>query len=208
MNHESNLDSIDAINARYRATLLNHPVHHAVSTVDGALLFPPHRKVEADHGFHGEHGIHLKDYLGSDVKTALHIFYRDMAEQLNKIRAATFTRDHLVYSAAGFPEHDALNPAGKPALVALTHLVKEASSLLETGKDAAASFTDAAVRERQIKELSGALADLHARYENALNIPHEDGAARNELVTYSRDLVGGMQQVIAAALGTGKGRGA
>ncbi len=208
MNHEPNLTSIEAISARYRENLLNHHIHHASSAVDGALLHPPHRAVEADHDFRGEHGMHLNDYLGNDVKTAQHIYYRDLAEQLNKIRTTTFTRDHLVYSAAGFPENEALNPAGTPALVALTHFVKEAASLLETSNDAKTSFTDAAIRDRQIKELSGALADLHARYENALNLPHKDGSTRNALVAYSRDLVGEMQQVVAARAGTAKGRGA
>ena len=208
MNHEPNLTSIEAISARYRENLLNHHIHHASSAVDGALLHPPHRAVEADHDFRGEHGMHLNDYLGNDVKTAQHIYYRDLAEQLNKIRTTTFTRDHLVYSAAGFPENEALNPAGTQALVALTHFVKEAASLLFPRAEGPFTYVETVQHDRQLKELSGALADLHTRYENALNLPHKEGSTRNALVAYSRDLVGEMQQVVAASLGTAKGRGA
>lgn len=192
MTHHASLDSIEAVTEQYRAMLLHHHAHHAGKTVANTLLFPDHGIDDNSYNIRA----HLSKHLGTDLQGARHIYYTDMADQLNKIRAATFTRDHLVYSGAGFPEQAALNPAGKPSLIAQTHLVKEMASLLEPRAEGPLGFADTVLRDRQIGALATALSDLRDRYKNALaNLPEHTPQVRRELLTYSYDLVEHMQHV-------------
>ena len=204
-----NLDTLVGIEAHYRATLLNHAVHHSNHTYDSILLFPHHRSMDADHTFQGEHSQHLADYLGQNVAAARVVYFRDLTDQLDKIRSSTFSRDHEFYSAAGFPERDALNPKGKPGLAELTRLVKTSISALEPFDREGAGHAEQALHEKQLKELSRALKELQRRYENALTPPPGERpliASRQTLLAYSRTLVESMEITMAAALGQGHGQ--
>jgi hypothetical protein len=100
-----------------------------------------------------------------------------------------------------------LNPQGKPSLIALTHFVKEAASLLAPRAEGPLSHVETVQRDRQINELTSALDSLHERYIIALkHAPETVPQTRRELLAYSRDLVGEMQQMVTASLGATKGR--
>lgn len=206
------LDSKEAIEARYRALLLEHPVRHVPQINTGNWLFAGSQPGQVDHAITAGHSQRVPEYLGPDVASAQERFYRDLVDQLDAIRSHNFTRDHENHSGAGFPERDALNPNGKPSLY---ELVQKAQTLAEehvfVSPEDAADFSHGqrVLQENGVKDLRRTLNELHARYSHALDPKLGEKPlldSRRALLAYSRDLIDAMHEVACMATGVAKSR--
>lgn len=203
--HRVKLDTAEHIHTRYTDLFVHHPVQHALQLRD-CLIHPLNLSGGLeDHAISANMPAQIPEYLGDDPQKALVTFFNDAIEQLHMVRKVHFNHDHAVYSANGFPEGKALNPEGKPNLYtqieAVATLAKNSIFAEPEAEGATPPDTHASAHEArsQLSALNRAIGQLRARYEKALDVRAPLTETRRTLLTFSRDIVDTMHEVVYAA---------